>query len=230
MEQAPVNTGTKSSLLCAAFVATQPCPGRAQTDTYPNKPVRLVVPFPPGGSVDLNARLLSAKFSELLGQQVVVDNRGGASGMIGSEAVARAAPDGYTLMLQSNPFVTSTILYSQAAVRPAERFRADLAPVHRAHRGRRPSFGSRPLGARAARVRAGRARERSTTRPRASGPTRTLPASSSTCWARRTSSRSSSRAAAPRSMRPSAARRRSPSRTSRRRRAWSRRSGCARWG
>src|SRR6187431_2984493 len=93
-------------------------PGRAQTDTYPVKPLRLVVPFPPGGSVDLNARLLAIKFSELLGQQVVVDNRGGASGMIGSEMVVRAAPDGYTLLLQSNAFVTSTILYSKPLYDP----------------------------------------------------------------------------------------------------------------
>jgi tripartite-type tricarboxylate transporter receptor subunit TctC len=100
-------------------------PSRAQTDTYPNKPVRLVVPFPPGGSVDLNARLLSIKFSELLGQQVVVDNRGGASGMIGSEMVVRAAPDGYTLLLQSNPFVTSTILYSKPLYDPLN----DFAPI-----------------------------------------------------------------------------------------------------
>src|SRR5262249_20572815 len=97
----------------------------AQTDTYPNRPVRLVVPFPPGGSVDLNARLLSGRFGELLGQQIVVDNRGGASGMIGSEAVARAAPDGYTLLLQSVPFITSTVLYSRAPYDPL----GDFAPI-----------------------------------------------------------------------------------------------------
>ena len=89
------------------------------------KPVRLIVPFPPGGSVDLNARLLSAKFSEVLGQQVVVDNRAGASGMIGSELVMRSAPDGYTLMLTSIPFVTSTILYSRALYDPT----SDFAPI-----------------------------------------------------------------------------------------------------
>ncbi len=98
---------------------------RAQTDAYPNKPIRLIVPFPPGGSVDLNARLLSAKLSELLGQQLVVDNRSGASGMIGSEAVARAAPDGYTLLLQTVTFVTSTILYSRVPYDPV----SDFAPI-----------------------------------------------------------------------------------------------------
>jgi tripartite-type tricarboxylate transporter receptor subunit TctC len=116
-----------SGVLVAAALAgaVAPGPGHAQTESYPNKPIRLVVPFPPGGSVDLNARLLSIKFSELLGQQVVVDNRGGASGMIGSEMVARSAPDGYTLMLQSNPFVTSTILYSKALYDPL----SDFAPI-----------------------------------------------------------------------------------------------------
>ena len=94
---------------------------RAQTD-YPMKPIRLVVPFPPGGSVDLNARLLAIKFSEVLGQQIVVDNRAGASGQIGSEMVGRSAPDGYTLLLQSNPFVTSTILYAKPLYDPVNDF------------------------------------------------------------------------------------------------------------
>lgn len=106
--------------IAAATVVSGPC--RAQTDTYPMKPVRLIVPYPPGGSADLNARLLSVKFSEVLGQQVVVDNRGGASGMIGSEAVLRAAPDGYTLLLQSNAFITSTMLYSRALYDPLNDF------------------------------------------------------------------------------------------------------------
>jgi tripartite-type tricarboxylate transporter receptor subunit TctC len=115
-----------SFLLATSLANLVGCgPAVAQTDTYPNKPVRLVVPFPPGGSVDLNARLLSVKFSEVLGQQIVVDNRSGASGMIGSEAVVRAAPDGYTLLLQSNPFVTSTILYSRPLYDPLN----DFAPV-----------------------------------------------------------------------------------------------------
>jgi tripartite-type tricarboxylate transporter receptor subunit TctC len=113
------------SLLLASILAVWSEPLRAQGDTYPNKPVRLVVPFPPGGSVDLNARLLSGKLAEVLGQQVVVDNRSGASGMIGSEAAARAAPDGYTLLLQSNPFITSTILYGKPLYDPL----TDFAPI-----------------------------------------------------------------------------------------------------
>lgn len=124
MERYP-RTALQLSLLLAVLVAAASGPGRAQTDTYPVKPVRLVVPFPPGGSVDLNARLLSVKFPEVLGQQIVVENRSGASGMIGSEAVARAAPDGYTLLLHSNAFLTSTILYSRPLYDPM----SDFAPI-----------------------------------------------------------------------------------------------------
>ena len=85
----------------------------AQTENYPAKPVRWVVPFPPGGSVDLIARLASPKLSEGLGQQVVIDNRSGASGNIGTELVARAAPDGHTLLTHTVPFVANTFLYSR---------------------------------------------------------------------------------------------------------------------
>lgn len=83
-------------------------PGVAQT--YPSKPIRLLVPFPPGGSVDLVARLVAPKLSESLGQQIVIDNRSGASGNIAAEMVARAAPDGYTLMVHTIPFVANTFL------------------------------------------------------------------------------------------------------------------------
>jgi len=65
---------------------------------YPTKPVRLVVPFPAGESVDATARLVAQSWSTALGQQILVDNRGGAGGTIGSEAVAKSAPDGYTIL------------------------------------------------------------------------------------------------------------------------------------
>src|SRR5476651_1200510 len=71
----------------------------AQAAPYPDKPIRLIVPFPAGGAVDAVARVVSQKFSEVLGQQVVIDNRGGSSGIIAAEIAARSVPDGYTLFL-----------------------------------------------------------------------------------------------------------------------------------
>ena len=106
----------KTILLIAVAVAMAAAPAgfaAAQTVNYPGKPVRVIVPFPPGGSVDLIARLVGPKLSESLGQQLVIDNRTGASGNIGAELVARAAPDGYTLMVHTIPFVANTFLYSR---------------------------------------------------------------------------------------------------------------------
>jgi tripartite-type tricarboxylate transporter receptor subunit TctC len=97
----------------------------AQADNFPAKPVRLIVPFPPGGSVDLVGRMVGARLAQVLGQQVVVDNRSGASGNIGSEMVARAAPDGYTLLINTLPFVTNGFLYSRVPYDVVN----DFAPV-----------------------------------------------------------------------------------------------------
>ena len=91
----------------AALVATA-----LHAQEYPIKPVRLIVPFPPGGSVDYVARTISQKFSENLGQSVVVDNRGGASGTIGTYEAARAAPDGYTLLLVFDSHAVNNSLYN----------------------------------------------------------------------------------------------------------------------
>lgn len=72
-------------------------PGAVAAETYPSRPIKLVVPFPPGGPNDIIARVVAQRMSELLGQTVVIDNRGGAGGVVGTDAVAKAAPDGYTI-------------------------------------------------------------------------------------------------------------------------------------
>jgi tripartite-type tricarboxylate transporter receptor subunit TctC len=98
-------------LLAGAGIAAQHA--HAQVRNYPDRPIRLVVGFPPGGATDILARILSAYMPESIGQSVVVDNRGGASGTIAAAMVAKAPPDGYTIMMvPSGPFTISVSTYS----------------------------------------------------------------------------------------------------------------------
>jgi tripartite-type tricarboxylate transporter receptor subunit TctC len=100
------------------------CFNTAQAQSYPTGPVRIIVPFPAGGGVDSLGRLTAQKLSENLGKSFVVENRGGANGMIGSEVVAKSAKDGYTLMVNGANFVTSPILYKKSPYDPLRDFEA----------------------------------------------------------------------------------------------------------
>jgi tripartite-type tricarboxylate transporter receptor subunit TctC len=94
-------------------VAVVVSPAQAQ-DNYPNRPITLVVPVPPGGAADFIARLIGRKLSDTLGQPVVISNRGGASGTIASDNVAKAAADGYTLLLNRSPPMVSARISTPA--------------------------------------------------------------------------------------------------------------------
>lgn len=112
-------------LLLAALLLpglTLASPAQAE-DAYPNRPVRLIVPFAPGGTTDLVARVVAKKLGDELGQQIVVDNRGGAGGNVGVEAASRAEPDGYTLVMgtTSNMAINKT-LYKQLPYDPVKDF------------------------------------------------------------------------------------------------------------
>jgi tripartite-type tricarboxylate transporter receptor subunit TctC len=114
----------RCGLFTAALLTATALPAHA-AERYPTKPIRMISPFPAGGSVDLVARLIAAKLPESIGQQVVVENRSGASGNIGTEVAARAAPDGYTLLVNTIPFVANAFLYSKLPYDPLN----DFVPV-----------------------------------------------------------------------------------------------------
>ncbi len=108
-----------------AFVLCLAC-GAAWAQGYPTKPVKIIVPFPPGGATDIVTRLAAQKLSEAWGQSVIVENHGGAGGNIGGEVAARSAPDGYTLFMTSGSIVTANpYIYKTMPFDPAK----DLLPI-----------------------------------------------------------------------------------------------------
>ena len=109
-------------LACAAVVVSSV----AEAQTYPLKSVRIIVPFPAGGATDIMARLVAQRLSEMWGQQVIVDNRGGAAGTIGSDLAAKSAPDGYTILVGTSS--THAIAQSLYAKLPYDSVK-DFAPV-----------------------------------------------------------------------------------------------------
>ncbi len=106
-------------ILALMFAAT------SNAQPFPTKPIKIIVPFPAGGTVDFFARVISTKLSDALGQSVLVENRAGAGGNIAAEAVAKAAPDGYTLLMGSEIIAINTSLYSKIGYDPVK----DLAPI-----------------------------------------------------------------------------------------------------
>jgi tripartite-type tricarboxylate transporter receptor subunit TctC len=98
-------TSIRAPAVCALAFACAASGVSAQT--YPAKPIRMIVPFAPGGNVDITARTVAPGLSQILGQQVVVENRAGAGGIIGTDVVAKAAPDGYTLLMASSSVMTN---------------------------------------------------------------------------------------------------------------------------
>ena len=112
---------TLATALCVAVVAM----GTASAQTYPAKPIRIVVPFGAGGVADLTARTVAQKMSESLGQSVIIDNKPGAGGVVAGDSVAKAEPDGYTLLLMSNGTAVSAGLFKSL---PFDAVR-DFAPI-----------------------------------------------------------------------------------------------------
>jgi tripartite-type tricarboxylate transporter receptor subunit TctC len=123
----PSRTTLYNVVLAAALVAGLAA-GQAAAQDYPNRPVTLVVPFPPGGSTTIVARIVADKMSEALGQSIVIDNRGGAGGTVATRAVAKSTPDGYTILLgYTGTLAIGPTLYGNVGYDP----RTDFAPIGR---------------------------------------------------------------------------------------------------
>jgi len=121
-----MSAGSRQRLrFCIAALAAFSCVGLSQAQTYPNKPVRIVVGYPPGGAVDAIGRVVAQQLTQAFGQQFIVENRGGASGIIGADVVAKSAADGYSLVVLSGTHTVNPSLYKKL---PYDTER-DFAPV-----------------------------------------------------------------------------------------------------
>jgi len=113
-------------IFCCPLQALAQATATGSAQAWPSRPIRFIVPFPPGGGTDVNARMIAPRLAAALGQQVVVENRTGAGGMVGTEFVAKSAPDGYTMVIATiGPIAINQSLYSRMTYDPAK----DLAPV-----------------------------------------------------------------------------------------------------
>lgn len=102
-----------AALYCGAQTASKQAASPGSAQAYPSRPIRLIIPFPPGGGADIAGRIVGQKLTERLGQQVVVDNRPGASTLIGTEITARATPDGYTLLMATSVHAINPSVYAK---------------------------------------------------------------------------------------------------------------------
>src|SRR5438477_4908406 len=115
----PMNWRYMLLMLCVSLSSAL-----AQAQDYPAKPIRFIVPYPPGGGTDIIARILQPRLTEALGQPIVIENRGGAGGAVGTEAAARSAPDGYTFLLTLSSHTINPLLY-----RLSYNVETDFSPV-----------------------------------------------------------------------------------------------------
>src|SRR5207253_5931452 len=116
--------GGRFALLIPLLLAASPVSAQVP-DPYPSKPLRFILPFPPGGPTEILGRLIGERLASSLGQPVVIENRGGAGGNVGAEAAAKSAPDGYTIVLVAPSLAISPSLYSKLSYDPVR----DFAPV-----------------------------------------------------------------------------------------------------
>ena len=113
------------SMVLLTLATSWPAPTTAQAARYPTRPIRMIVPLPPGGSTDILARIVAQKYSDALGKTVIIDNRPGAGTSLGNELVARATPDGYTLLFASASIATNVPLYPKLPFHPVR----DYTPI-----------------------------------------------------------------------------------------------------